>query len=149
MSIDKEYLRSKVVQGINLMPSEAIVIREFKNNYGEKESYIKVCKITGIVYNNTNNRDITISVRDKGEIKNQDIKMFLVDYNGASKLVKASDYLFFNNRCFKIIDPRENLEVYIEMKLEEDNLILIDNLVNDNGNIYELHEVSVEFMEVI
>ena len=59
--LDKEYLKSKVVEGINLMPSKCIVVREFNNNYGEKEGYIKVCKLTGIIYNNTNNKNISIS----------------------------------------------------------------------------------------
>ncbi|MDU7948697.1 MAG: hypothetical protein E7J31_09675 [Clostridium sp.] len=145
--LDKEYLRNKVVQGINIMPSECIVVREFKNHYSEKEGYIKVCKLTGIIYNNTNNKNISISLKDKGEIINENVKIFLVDYNESSKLVKATDYLFVSNKCYKIVDPRENLEIYFEMKLEEYSLILMDNLINENGNIYELMEASVEFME--
>lgn len=146
--LDKEYLKSKVVEGINLMPSECIVVREFNNNYGEKEGYIKVCKLTGIIYNNTNNKNISISLKDKGEIINENVKIFLVDYNESSKLVKATDYLFVNSKCYKVVDPRENLEIYFEMKLEEHSLILTDNLINENGQIYELVEASAEFMEV-
>lgn len=146
--LDKEYLKSKVVEGINLMPSECIVVREFNNNYGEKEGYIKVCKLTGIIYNNTNNKNISISLKDKGEIINENVKIFLVDYNESSKLVKATDYLFVNGKCYKIVDPRENLEIYFEMKLEEHSLILTDNLILESGQIYELMEASAEFMEV-
>lgn len=146
--LDKEYLKSKVVEGINLMPSECIVVREFKNNYGEKDGYIQVCKLTGIIYNNTNNKNISISLKDKGEIINENVKIFLVDYNESSKLVKTTDYLFVNSKCYKVVDPRENLEIYFEMKLEEHSLILIDNLINENGQIYELMEASAEFMEV-
>lgn len=147
MSLDKPYLRNKVKQAINLMPSDGLLIREIVNHYGEKEGYGKVADLKGVLYNSNNNRYPSIVLKYTGEIYNKVIKCFLVDYNNFSMLVKKGDFIFINNKCYKITDPGEEFEVYYEFKLEEYHLIWNNGTVRENDEIYLINEISLECWE--
>ncbi|SCJ52124.1 Uncharacterised protein [uncultured Clostridium sp.] len=136
MSLDKAYLRNKVKQGIDLMPSDGLVIREILNDYGEKEGYGKVADLRGVLYNASNNKYPTIIIKDSGELTNKSTKCFLVDYNDFSILVNKGNFIFINGKCYKITDPGEEFEVYYEFKLEEYHLVLEDGTIRENDEIY-------------
>ena len=62
MALDREYIKKKVKQAIEQLPSTGIVVREVFNRYNEKEGYCKVAELTGVLYNNTTNRTLGISM---------------------------------------------------------------------------------------
>lgn len=138
MSLDKAYLRSKVVQGIKLMPYGVVVLREFYNKYNEKEYYIKVCELTGTKYTG-NSRSVTLNMADSGIVDTPKGYKFLVDWNTESIKVQKGDYIFYKDRCFKLIEPNEDFEVYFDIDIEEVQGIVLDgDIVNENGIIYEV-----------
>ncbi len=118
MSINKEYLRKKVVQAIEQMPYEVTIYRQNLNAYREITGYIKVISLVGILYTDSKNK-AEVSLSDKGEVDTPTTKNFLVDYNDNSILVKKDDFLFYKNQCWKVMSQGEEFEVYFEMVVEE------------------------------
>ncbi len=118
MSIDKQYLRVKVSQAIKQMPYDVVIYREKLNAYKEPEGYIKVTELVGILYKDSD-RNIQVNLSDKGEVILPKNKKFLVDYNDKSILVEEGDFLFWGNKCWKILYLGEEFEIYFEMVVEE------------------------------
>ncbi len=118
MSIDKQYLRAKISEAIKQMPYDVVIYREKLNAYKEPEGYIKVTELVGILYKNSD-RNIQVNLSDKGEVILPKNKKFLVDYNDKSILVQEGDFLFWGNKCWKILSLGEEFEIYFEMVVEE------------------------------
>ncbi len=136
--LDKSYLRSKVVQGVSLMPYAVVVLREFYNKYNEKESYIKVCELIGTKYTG-NSRSVALNTADSGIVDTPKGYKFLVEWNTESIKVQKGDYIFYKDRCFKVIEPNEDFEVYFDMNIEEVfGIALEGNVVNYNGILFEV-----------
>ena len=72
--LNKEYIKLKVKQAIELMPSNGVVYREILNKIGEKEGYIKVTDLRGVLYTNESSAKIDIALDDKGELLNKPYK---------------------------------------------------------------------------
>lgn len=125
MSLDKEYLRSKVVQGIKQMPYEVDIYRIKVNNYGEEDGYTKITSLTGVLYSASNYKNINISLQDKGEVSSRSEKKFLVDYNDKSILVKKGDFIIYKNNCYKVLDQGEEFEIFFDMQVKENEWIKI------------------------
>ena len=53
--LNKEYIKLKVKQAIELMPSNGVVYREILNKIGEKAGYRKVIELRGVLYSNESN----------------------------------------------------------------------------------------------
>ena len=66
--LNKEYIKLKVKQAIELMPSNGVVYREILNKIGEKAGYRKVIELRGVLYSNESNSKINITLNDKGEL---------------------------------------------------------------------------------
>lgn len=134
--LDKVYLRNKVVQGISVMPYDVVVLREFYNNYNEKETYIKVCELTGTKYTG-NSKNTQLIAKDSGIIDTPKTYKFIVDWNENSTKLQKGDYLFYKDRCFKLIEPNEDFEVYFDMDIEEvQGIVLEDDVINENDELY-------------
>jgi|GEM_PF-882001 len=118
MSIDKQYLRAQVSEAIKQMPYDVVIYREKLNAYKEPEGYIKVTELVGILYKDSD-RNIQVNLSDKGEVILPKNKKFLVDYNDKSILVQEGDFLFWGNKCWKILSLGEEFEIYFEMVVEE------------------------------
>lgn len=123
MSLSKEYLRKKVIEGINKMPYDVGVYREKLNAYKECIGYELITQLTGVLYTDSKKAQEAL-LKDEGEIYSKSIKIFLVDYNMESMKVRKGDILKYNNNQFwKVLNPGEEFEVYFEMVVQENERI--------------------------
>ena len=131
--LNKEYIKLKVKQAIELMPSDGVVYREILNKIGEKEGYVKVTDLRGVLYSNESNSKINITLNDKGELLNKPYKNYLLVYTDQ---VKQTDLIYVEDKFYKITDLGENMKIYNQMRLEE-----VQGLDFDGGNIIENNEI--------
>lgn len=134
MAIDREYLKKKVNQGIEQLPSQGIVVREALNEYNEKEGYYKVAELTGILYSNTTNRSFDININNSGVNFDTNDKNFMVVYDDNSKSIDVTDIIFIDNESFKVNDLGENLKIYCLMRLIKHKGLRLegDNIIEDD-----------------
>ena len=131
--LNKESIKLKVAQTIELMPSDGVVYREIPNKIGEKAGYRKVIELRGVLYSNESNSKINITLNDKGELLNKPYKNYLLVYTDQ---VKQTDLIYVEDKFYKITDLGENMKIYNQMKLEE-----VQGLDFDGGNIIENNEI--------
>ena len=131
--LNKEYIKLKVKQAIELMPSNGVVYREILNKIGEKAGYRKVIELRGVLYSNESNSKINITLNDKGELLNKPYKNYLLVYTDK---VQQTDLIYVENKFYKINDLGENMKIYNQMRLEE-----VQGLDFDGGNIIENNEI--------
>ena len=135
--LNKEYIKLKVKQAIELMPSNGVVYREILNKIGEKAGYRKVIELRGVLYSNESNSKINITLNDKGELLNKPYKNYLLVYTDQ---VKQTDLIYVEDKFYKINDLGENMKIYNQMRLEE-----VQGLDFDGGNIIENNEIWTIF----
>ena len=135
--LNKEYIKLKVKQAIELMPSNGVVYREILNKIGEKAGYRKVIELRGVLYSNESNTKINITLNDKGELLNKPYKNYLLVYTDQ---VKQTDLIYVEDKFYKINDLGENMKIYNQMRLEE-----VQGLDFDGGNIIENNEIWTIF----
>ena len=135
--LNKEYIKLKVKQAIELMPSNGVVYREILNKIGEKEGYVKVTDLRGVLYSNESNSKINITLNDKGELLNKPYKNYLLVYTDK---VQQTDLIYVEDKFYKITDLGENMKIYNQMRLEE-----VQGLDFDGGNIIENNEIWTIF----
>ena len=135
--LNKEYIKLKVKQAIELMPSDGVVYREILNKIGEKAGYRKVIELRGVLYSNESNSKINITLNDKGELLNKPYKNYLLVYTDQ---VKQTDLIYVEDKFYKINDLGENMKIYNQMRLEE-----VQGLDFDGGNIIENNEIWTIF----
>ena len=135
--LNKEYIKLKVKQAIELMPSDGVVYREILNKIGEKEGYKKVTDLRGVLYSNESNSKINITLNDKGELLNKPYKNYLLVYTDK---VQQTDLIYVEDKFYKITDLGENMKIYNQMRLEE-----VQGLDFDGGNIIENNEIWTIF----
>lgn len=146
MALDREYIKNKVKQAIEQLPSTGIVVREFFNRYNEKEGYCKVAELTGVLYNNTTNRSFGISIDISGVNVDTNNKNYMVVYDDNSKVIKATDIIFIDNEVYKVSDPGENLKIYCLIKLEKyEGLRKEGDTIIENDNVYPLLSLPLDF----
>ena len=131
--LNKEYIKLKVKQAIELMPSDGVVYREILNKIGEKEGYVKVTDLRGVLYTNESSAKIDIALDDKGELLNKPYKNYLLVYTDK---VQQTDLIYVEDKFYKIIDLGENMKIYNQMKLEE-----VQGLELNGDNIIENNEI--------
>ena len=131
--LNKESIKLKVAQAIELMPSDGVVYREIFNKIGEKEGYRKVIELRGVLYSNESNSKINITLNDKGELLNKPYKNYLLVYTDK---VQQTDLIYVEDKFYKINDLGENMKIYNQMRLEE-----VQGLDFDGGNIIENNEI--------
>ena len=135
--LNKEYIKLKVKQAIELMPSNGVVYREILNKIGEKAGYRKVIELRGVLYSNESNSKINITLNDKGELLNKPYKNYLLVYTDK---VQQTDLIYVEDKFYKITDLGENMKIYNQMRLEE-----VQGLDFDGGNIIENNEIGTIF----
>ena len=135
--LNKEYIKLKVKQAIELMPSDGVVYREILNKIGEKEGYIKVTDLRGVLYTNESSAKIDIVLDDKGELLNKPYKNYLLVYTDK---VQQTDLIYVEDKFYKITDLGENMKIYNQMKLEE-----VQGLELNGDNIIENNEIWTIF----
>ena len=135
--LNKESIKLKVAQAIELMPSNGVVYREILNKIGEKAGYRKVIELRGVLYSNESNSKINITLNDKGELLNKPYKNYLLVYTDQ---VKQTDLIYVEYKFCKITDLGENMKIYNQMRLEE-----VQGLDFDGGNIIENNEIWTIF----
>ena len=135
--LNKESIKLKVAQAIELMPSDGVVYREILNKIGEKAGYRKVIELRGILYSNESNSKINITLNDKGELLNKPYKNYLLVYTDQ---VKQTDLIYVEDKFYKITDLGENMKIYNQMRLEE-----VQGLELNGDNIIENNEIWTIF----
>lgn len=142
MTINREYIISKIKQAVEELPSTGLILREHINRYHEKEGYIKIADTRGLLYSEESNKDITISLQDKGQILSNNSKNYLIPYDEISQNAQKTDLIFIEDKVYKITNLGENLKMYFLMQLEEvEGIKLLDNKVIENGSTYDILEV--------
>ena len=138
--LNKEYIKLKVKQAIELMPSDGVVYREILNKIGEKEGYIKVTDLRGVLYTNENSAKIDIVLDDKGELLNKPYKNYLLVYTDK---VQQTDLIYVEDKFYKITDLGENMKIYNQMKLEEVQGLKLngDNII-ENNEIWDIFDIE-------
>ena len=138
--LNKEYIKLKVKQAIELMPSDGVVYREILNKIGEKEGYIKVTDLRGVLYTNESSAKIGIALDDKGELLNKPYKNYLLVYTDQ---VKQTDLIYVEDKFYKITDLGENMKIYNQMKLEEVQGLKLngDNII-ENNEIWDIYDIE-------
>ena len=138
--VEKEYIKLKVKQAIELMPSNGVVYREILNKIGEKAGYRKVIELRGVLYSNESNSKINITLNDKGELLNKPYKNYLLVYTDQ---VKQTDLIYVEDKFYKITDLGENMKIYNQMKLEEVQGLKLngDNII-ENNEIWDIYDIG-------
>ena len=138
--LNKEYIKLKVKQAIELMPSNGVVYREILNKIGEKAGYRKVIELRGVLYSNESNSKINITLNDKGELLNKPYKNYLLVYTDQ---VKQTDLIYVEDKFYKITDLGENMKIYNQMKLEEVQGLKLngDNII-ENNEIWDIYDIG-------
>ena len=140
--LNKEYIKLKVKQAIELMPSDGFVYREILNKIGEKEGYIKVTDLRGVLYSNESSTKLNIVLDDKGELLNKPYKNYLLVYTDK---VQQTDLIYVEDKFYKITDLGENMKIYNQMKLEEvQGLELIGDNIIENNEIWDIYDIEEE-----
>ena len=138
--LNKEYIKLKVKQAIELMPSDGVVYREILNKIGEKEGYTKVTDLRGVLYTNESSAKIGIALDDKGELLNKPYKNYLLVYTDK---VQQTDLIYVEDKFYKIIDLGENMKIYNQMKLEEvQGLELNGDNIIENNEIWDIYDIE-------
>ena len=129
--LNKESIKLKVAQAIELMPSDGVVYREIFNKIGEKAGYKKVIELRGVLYTNESSAKIGIVLDDKGELLNKPYKNYLLVYTDK---VQQTDLIYVEDKFYKITDLGENMKIYNQMKLEEVQGLELngDNIIENN-----------------
>ena len=140
--LNKEYIKLKVKQAIELMPSDGVVYREILNKIGEKVGYRKVIELRGVLYSNESNSKINIALDDKGELLNKPYKNYLLVYTDK---VQQTDLIYVEDKFYKITDLGENMKIYNQMKLEEVQGLKLngDNII-ENNEIWDIYDIEEE-----
>ena len=140
--LNKESIKLKVAQAIELMPSNGVVYREILNKIGEKAGYRKVIELRGVLYSNESNSKINITLNDKGELLNKLYKNYLLVYTDQ---VKQTDLIYVEDKFYKITDLGENMKIYNQMKLEEVQGLKLngDNII-ENNEIWDIYGIEEE-----
>ena len=138
--LNKEYIKLKVKQAIELMPSDGVVYREILNKIGEKAGYRKVIELRGVLYSNESNSKINITLNDKGELLNKPYKNYLLVYTDQ---VKQTDLIYVEDKFYKINDLGENMKIYNQMTLEEVQGLKLngDNII-ENNEIWDIYDIE-------
>ena len=132
-ALNKNELINIVKESIELMPSDGVVYREILNKIGEKEGYVKVTDLRGVLYTDESSAKIDIALEDKGELLNKPYKNYLLVYTDQ---VKQTDLIYVEDKFYKITDLGENMKIYNQMKLEE-----VEGLDFNGDNIIENNEI--------
>ena len=142
--INREYIKTKVIQAIEQLPSAGVIYREIPNKIGEKAGYRKVKELRGVLYSNESNRDINISLTDKGQKLTKPSKNYLVVYETE---VKQTDFIYVDGNFYKITDLGENMQIYNLMRLEEvQGLVLDGETIIENNYIWNIFDIDVDVM---
>ena len=136
-ALNKNELINIVKESIELMPSDGVVYREILNKIGEKEGYVKVTDLRGVLYTDESSAKIGIALDDKGELLNKPYKNYLLVYTDK---VQQTDLIDVEDKFYKITDLGENMKIYNQMRLEE-----VQGLDFDGGNIIENNEIWTIF----
>ena len=145
MSINIEYIKSKVIGAIEQLPSDGIVLREVLNKFKEKEGYCIVANLKGVLYSETNNKTVNIILNNNGVNLNKENKKYLIVFDEEAEKLKQTDLIFIDNLCYKISDIGENLKIYCEMKLEEyERLKMDNNTIIEDDCIYEIINLPLD-----
>ena len=141
--LNKEYIKLKVKQAIELMPSDGVVYREILNKIGEKEGYVKVTDLRGVLYTDESSAKIDIALDDKGELLNKPYKNYLLVYTDK---VQQTDLIYVEDKFYKITDLGENMKIYNQMKLEEVQGLKLngDNII-ENNEIWDIYDIEEEW----
>ena len=140
--LNKESIKLKVAQAIELMPSDGVVYREILNKIGEKEGYVKVTDLRGVLYTNESSAKIDIVLDDKGELLNKPYKNYLLVYTDK---VQQTDLIYVEDKFYKITDLGENMKIYNQMKLEEvQGLELNGGNIIENNEIWDIYDIEEE-----
>lgn len=145
MALDREYIKSKVKQAIEQLPSTSMVIREVMNKYNEKAGYCKVAEMIGVLYSNTTSRTFGINIDTAGVDIATNNKNYLVVYDDNSKNIKATDIIFIDDKLYKVNNTGENLEIYCLMQLENfEGLKIEGDTVIEDDLIYPLLDLPLD-----
>ena len=138
--LNKESIKLKVAQAIELMPSDGVVYREILNKIGEKAGYKKVIELRGVLYSNESNSKINITLNDKGELLNKPYKNYLLVYTDQ---VKQTDLIYVEDKFYKITDLGENMKIYNQMRLEEvQGLDFYGDNIIENNEIWRIFDIE-------
>ena len=138
--LNKESIKLKVAQAIELMPSDGVVYREIPNKIGEKAGYRKVIELRGVLYSNESNSKINITLNDKGELLNKPYKNYLLVYTDQ---VKQTDLIYVEDKFYKITDLGENMKIYNQMRLEEvQGLDFYGDNIIENNEIWTIFDIE-------
>ena len=139
-ALNKNELINIVKESIELMPSDGVVYREILNKIGEKEGYIKVTDLRGVLYTDESSAKINIALDDKGELLNKPYKNYLLVYTDQ---VKQTDLIYVEDKFYKITDLGENMKIYNQMKLEEVQGLKLngDNII-ENNEIWDIYGIE-------
>lgn len=138
MSVNIEYIKNKVIDAIDQLPSKGVVLREVLNKFKEKEGYCIVANLKGVLYSETNNKT-DIILNNNGVNLNKENKKYLIVFDEEAEKLKQTDIIFIDNLCYKISDIGENLKIYCEMKLEKhEGLKMGNNIIIEDDCIYEI-----------
>ena len=142
-ALNKNELINIVKESIELMPSDGVVYREILNKIGEKEGYVKVTDLRGVLYTDESSAKINIALDDKGELLNKPYKNYLLVYTDK---VQQTDLIYVEDKFYKITDLGENMKIYNQMKLEEvQGLKLNGNNIIENNEIWDIYDIEEEW----
>lgn len=117
--INKEKIKAKVKKAIKKLPTTGYVKRAIVNEFKEKTDLLEsICTLEGLYHEGNN---ISISLQDKGEIKQDKGLYFLIVYDETAKLIQKDDYLILDNTKYIIKDLGNvnKMDIYMDMKLQE------------------------------
>lgn len=112
----RDRIKPKIQKAINKLPTEGVIKRNNKNEFGEPDGEEVICNVIGLYHESG---DTSSSIQDKGitETKKQFYLMLVYDDN--TKKIKRGDTVYMHGKKYVVIDTGNvyMLNAYLDMKL--------------------------------
>lgn len=112
-------IKPKIQKAINKLPTQAIIKRNSKNEFGEATEEVFICNVTGLFHEGKD--QITQITKDTGTVKKEKNQYLMVVYNDETMKIKEHDVLHIDKDKFEIIDlgNQNKMDVYLDLKLKK------------------------------
>ncbi|UDN63763.1 hypothetical protein [Clostridioides sp. ES-W-0016-02] len=112
-------IKPKIRKAISKLPTEAIIKRTSKNDFGEPTNEeIIICKTFGLYHEG--NSSISKISKDKGEVKRDKDQYLMLAYDEEESKIKEGDFLYMKGSKYVIEDLGNQymLDSHLDMKIK-------------------------------
>lgn len=111
-------IKPKIQKAINKLPSNAVIKRATKNEFGEPSKEETICEVIGLYHDagETSN-----SRQDKGKVESSKKHYLMLVYDEQTAKIKKGDFVYLKGEKYEVLDTGNvyQLDAYLDMPLKE------------------------------